>query len=322
MITCPRCGFQAPDGTPWCPRCGYGKPQQPPIPQPIPPAQQPPNQRPDPDAPVSIASDEGRKILSQWAQEKKQEQLDQDPLPQLHPSEPPASKSSNKLFSRFFLFSAVIAGLLLLFALNSERGRYKDQADSYRQTVIALRSDLSGFQQTATAFAAGPSATPTAVPTPTITPTPKAAVPALCKDKQTDLIRLAGVLDAEGHPYPGEYDPDRNACIYTISDTNSFLNMDNFGYLTILHDEADHPYGAVVEIYYKDNDQIRELIKDWGATALAYVDPDTDVLSAMTIILTASTSGFTTTGNYALTAKLDTDSMLYQIGILDMRTIE
>ncbi len=27
MITCPRCGYQAPDGTLWCPRCGYGKPQ-------------------------------------------------------------------------------------------------------------------------------------------------------------------------------------------------------------------------------------------------------------------------------------------------------
>ena len=28
MITCPRCGYQAPDGTPWCPNCGYGAPQQ------------------------------------------------------------------------------------------------------------------------------------------------------------------------------------------------------------------------------------------------------------------------------------------------------
>ena len=30
MITCPRCGGQAPDGTPYCPYCGYGK--QPPLP--------------------------------------------------------------------------------------------------------------------------------------------------------------------------------------------------------------------------------------------------------------------------------------------------
>ncbi len=30
MITCPRCGYQAPDGTPYCPRCGYGR-------QPVPP---------------------------------------------------------------------------------------------------------------------------------------------------------------------------------------------------------------------------------------------------------------------------------------------
>lgn len=34
MIVCPRCGFQAPDGSPWCPRCGYG------CPYPLPPQQQ------------------------------------------------------------------------------------------------------------------------------------------------------------------------------------------------------------------------------------------------------------------------------------------
>lgn len=33
MITCPRCGYQAPDGTPYCPRCGYGR--QPVPPQPV-----------------------------------------------------------------------------------------------------------------------------------------------------------------------------------------------------------------------------------------------------------------------------------------------
>lgn len=32
MITCPRCGYQAPDGTPYCPRCGYGRPPVPPAP--------------------------------------------------------------------------------------------------------------------------------------------------------------------------------------------------------------------------------------------------------------------------------------------------
>ena len=34
MITCPRCGFQAPDGTPYCSRCGYGRPPVPPAPVP------------------------------------------------------------------------------------------------------------------------------------------------------------------------------------------------------------------------------------------------------------------------------------------------
>lgn len=31
MITCPRCGFQAPDGSPYCPACGYGKPENTPA---------------------------------------------------------------------------------------------------------------------------------------------------------------------------------------------------------------------------------------------------------------------------------------------------
>ena len=41
MITCPRCGGQAPDGTPWCPYCGYGKPPEP-IQQPQPVKPTPP----------------------------------------------------------------------------------------------------------------------------------------------------------------------------------------------------------------------------------------------------------------------------------------
>ena len=49
MITCPRCGFQAPDGTPWCPRCGYG------CPYPV-PYQQQPYQRPPQQTPVQYQS--------------------------------------------------------------------------------------------------------------------------------------------------------------------------------------------------------------------------------------------------------------------------
>ena len=46
MIICPRCGYQAPDGSPWCPRCGYGCPypvqyQQPPQQMPVPYQPQP-----------------------------------------------------------------------------------------------------------------------------------------------------------------------------------------------------------------------------------------------------------------------------------------
>lgn len=49
MITCPRCGYQAPDGSPWCPRCGYG------CPYPV-PYQQPPQQMPVQYQPQQIPS--------------------------------------------------------------------------------------------------------------------------------------------------------------------------------------------------------------------------------------------------------------------------
>ncbi len=52
MITCPRCGYQAPDGTPWCPNCGYGRPdpmqpKQPPVAPPPPPPPPPQQQKQD-----------------------------------------------------------------------------------------------------------------------------------------------------------------------------------------------------------------------------------------------------------------------------------
>ena len=55
MITCPRCGYQAPDGSPYCPRCGYGKP-------PAAPAQA---QQPAPAAPEPI-SEPPLKKKSSW----------------------------------------------------------------------------------------------------------------------------------------------------------------------------------------------------------------------------------------------------------------
>lgn len=48
MIICPRCGYQAPDGSPWCPRCGYG------CPYPVPYQQQPLQQMPAPYQPPQI----------------------------------------------------------------------------------------------------------------------------------------------------------------------------------------------------------------------------------------------------------------------------
>lgn len=287
MITCPRCGFQAPDGTPYCPRCGYGKPAD--------GAQQPPSGP----APASAA-----RTAVRISNDKQQNQIIRQ-------------KRIIVALAALLAFS-----LIFLIIINSIRSNLKDQLRAAQRTVSAQQTDLRSIRQTATAFASEPTATPTMTPEPTITPTPKGDVPALCKDKQMDLIRLANALDAEGHPYPGDYDPARNSCIYTLSDTSSFLNMNSFGYLSILHDGNDQPYGAIIEIYYKDNAQVRELINDWGSVSLAYLDPDTDIISAGTYIRTAVSSGFAFTDKYAVTAKLDTDLLVYQMGILDMAAVE
>lgn len=272
MITCPRCGYQAPDGTPYCPHCGYGKPVQA---QPVP--ADPPKQEPKPAA---------------------------------DPEQPKQKKSSNTELIALALIM-LIAAVAFAVANVISAGQLRNM----QHTATAMAGDLTALQQTVTAYAALPTAEPT------ITPTPKAEVPSLCMDEQASLIRLADVLDADGHPYPGDFDRDMNACIYRISDNDSFLNMGTFGHMVISHDPADHPYSALIEISYKDNDQIRELIKDWGAAAASYLAPDLDPISATTLIKAVQAAGLTSIGNYTLSAKLDTDTMNYQIFIVNMLAV-
>lgn len=259
MITCPRCGYQAPDGSLYCPHCGYGRQQVPPM--------------------------------------------QSDP-----PKEPKKKKSPNiLLWICLFFIALLVAGV---YFLNESNQRNLFRSVMFQKTVISQSTELASLQQTVTAQSFIPSTEPT------ITPTQKAAVPDLCKDKQMDLINLANVLDAEGFPYPADYDPDENICLYRITDDDSFLGWGTFGYFSILHDQADRPNGIVVMIDYKDNEQIRELIRDWGAVAISYLDPGTDVLSAIAALRSIMQTGIGEVGKVSVIAGLDTQKMQYQVAVM------
>ena len=256
MITCPRCGFQAPDGTPWCPRCGYGKPQQPPIPQPIPPAQQPPNQRPDPDAPVSIASDEGRKIILQAAVEKQQAVLDQ---------------KQKEIYILGIIIGILFAVLLIL---NSIRANTKKQFRAAQQTADAQRAEIRSLRQTIEAV---PTAVPTEIPT-EIPPAADESLPEIagrdpfatdygqyCGTMLTVWQYSAGLDNVSGSLQQSDFDTDQNACRYILTGTNT-------GSMTLYLDPADDvPYRAIFEIdgtYPSD----RDIMIDWAAHVGSYLD--------------------------------------------------
>lgn len=257
MIICPRCGYQAPDGSPYCPRCGYGR-QQAPVQQPV------------------------------------------------QQSAPTSKSKPSSLLITALVFAIVICIALFITLLDEW-----DRDELLQSTVAALSQTNQSLRQTITAFPVEPTSTPT------ITPTPKAQVPALCKDKQMNLIRLATVLDADGHPYPADYDPDENICLYRLSDSDSFLGMASFGFFSILHDPNDVPYAVVVSIDYKDSAQIQELIRDWGAIAISYIDPDTNPLAASAVIDSFMKTGMELNDKYSVIGGLDTTDMVYQIAVMD-----
>lgn len=275
MIICPRCGFQAPDGSTCCPRCGYGR-------QPVP--------------------------------------LPQQPVP---PARPSGSRKTGKMLLTILPWVLLIFAISKVISNNFLYNGARRENQTLKATNIVLSTELAKIRMAATAQTTPAAAALSDDPGPsaTTTPTAKAAVPALCKDKQMDIIRIAEVLDAEGFPYPDDYDPVRNTCIYRITDQNSFLNMDFFGYLSVIYDDNNVPNGAITEIYYKDNAVTNEIITDWGAVALAFVDPATNALAASSLVKTARTSGYSETENFGISGRLDTDNMVYTIGVFSMEQI-
>lgn len=152
--------------------------------------------------------------------------------------------------------------------------------------------------------------------TPTVTPTPEPTIPPFCKDVQTELISMRSVLDADEHPYPEMYDAEKNQCIYSLRNPDSFLLSETVGYLTLTYADGK-PWAGIVEIYYKDNADTREMITDWGAITYSYVDKSTDLLTAYQAVKQAESIGFYVSDTHTVGAELKRDTMAYQIGVFD-----
>ena len=300
MITCPRCGYQAPDGTPWCPRCGYGKPQT----QNPQPAGQIPQPRQVPEIP----------------------QRPPDPLPE-RPEQKEKSSFGGNCLAIVLMAVFLILVVIMVVAIGRNKSNPKPTPTSTPTPTLDMTATSEAMesvvqemleQKMAETMNAIVPAEPTETEIPPATPTPKAKMPDYCgTDFQLELIRMAEVLDADGHPYQEEYMESNNMCIYRIVDNKSFLNMDSFGYLYLYFDENNQLYMTHLEIPYKDNDQTREIIRDWGAVALSTLDKDTNILIAQSAADNAISSGSAETANCEASGMLHTDKMIYRFIVRD-----
>ncbi len=167
MIICPRCGYQAPDGSPWCPRCGYGCPypmQQ----QQLPPQQMPAVYQPQP----------------QYQAQQEPPQYDIYDLPPQTPKKKTKKRKKKKsLFKKILLGIGIILGLLIsgFVALVIYYGWMADTPETptptpNMETMVQVVNDQNATATMIVALSATSTFTPTMTstntPEPTYTPIP------------------------------------------------------------------------------------------------------------------------------------------------------
>ena len=165
MIICPRCGYQAPDGSPWCPRCGYG------CPYPIQYQQQPPQQMPVPYQPQPIPA--------QYDVVNIPPQPDPGPTPKRKRKNKKKKKLPKWLRTLIIIFGSIV---LLFFAFvvwaivdPSTSDITKTPTLSYDEmmdTAVADAQQYHNETSTAWALSVTPTFTATFTPEPTNTPAP------------------------------------------------------------------------------------------------------------------------------------------------------
>ena len=159
--------------------------------------------------------------------------------------------------------------------------------------------------------------------TPTVlspTATPKQTIPDFCYDLQMPLIITAEKLDAEGHPSPAKWDEENKICYYTISDPDSFLLIEEFGMLSFGFSKTEEKNMAFVGIDYKDNEQTKELYKDWSITVISNI-LNIDVISAQEVFVNTINNSVGFYDNYVMLAELNREQMQYQFTIMDLNLI-
>lgn len=303
MITCPRCGYQAPDGTPYCPRCGYGRQPVPPQPVNLPKQD---NMLTCPKCGLMLPA--GSQYCSRCGYK--------------FPGKQTSEKENLSCGAILLICLCAMTAFVLIFSIGSNISTIITKpAGTPTMSANAVNAAAQKTAEVLRQSTEAPMLTKTAEYKLTPTRTPEPTVPPLCHDRQMDIIRLTNALDAKGHPYPESYNVEKNACIYRITDSDSFLGMNSFGYLTIFYSEDENPRNAIVEIYFKDNAETKELIRDWSAAALAFVDKSQTILTAYDLAYTAQSLGYAETSNYGVSASLDPDSLVYLIGIVNMEDI-
>lgn len=168
MITCPRCGYQAPDGSPWCPNCGYGCPHPELL-------QQPTQQMP---------------ILYQPQQIPPQYDIYDIP-PQQEPQKPPKmlKKKHNKL-KRYafviFTFLGMMGFLIFLLSLMPDTDKQEATITPNIETMIAEINNQNATAEMVKVLSATPTRLPTNTSAPLLpsdTPIPAAAESAPVSDQ-------------------------------------------------------------------------------------------------------------------------------------------
>ena len=181
MITCPRCGYQAPDGSPWCPRCGYGCPYPQMLQQ-----QQPPQQLPA----------------------VYQSPVQQDP-PQYEVYDIPPKSQKKKRKKKLSLFKKVLIGIgcffgvILIGFIAIVAHYWNDAAASLTPTPDMEKMVQNIVDQTATAaiLSATPTNTMISAPTATLIPTNTVLVRGSIAEEPTKACLIKGNVNDDGERF-------------------------------------------------------------------------------------------------------------------------